>query len=167
MRRFSLRIRNSKRQQRPQVTTTTPAQPDHSRVSVIESDTSGSFSGSNEWGDEDAIPNNNLNEGPGVDPRLSYYQTPASALHTSSPLDTHYKRPSIADYHNDSWSRNTTFSSANEGQHACQQPSDSDYYSSPRNNEAKAVSKRAISGNKPASPLQCILLCHIIRHICN
>lgn len=88
-----------------------------------------SFSGSTEWSNEDASPNNNVGND---EPRSSYYQTPASALRESYSHDEHYRSPSIVDYYNDAWSRTTTFSSTNQDQNVdstYQQSSGINYHS--------------------------------------
>ena len=69
-----------------------------------------SFSGSTEWSNEDALPNNNVeNDEPGS----SYYQTPANALREMLCHDQRYRSPNIVDYYTDEWNKTSTFSSTN------------------------------------------------------
>ena len=90
----------------------THEEPDNSRP-VLDSVSYDSFSGSTEWSNEDVSPNNNVDHD---NQRLSYYQTPASALRESTYDDQHYRSPNIVDYYtNDAWNANSTFSPTDEG----------------------------------------------------
>lgn len=143
MRRLSLRRGNSKRQRQPPVTKTTTTWPRQARETVIsESASYDSFSGSTEFSGEDVSPNNNLSQERGDEPRSSYYQTPASAQHSSISHDNSYGSQGIVDYYNESWNQSSTFTPTKHGQHGhstYQQSSGINYYSNPRSNTVSTL----------------------------
>lgn len=95
-----------------------------------------SFSGSTEWSNEDALPNNNVEND---EPRSSYYQTPANALREMYCHDQRYRSPNIVDYYTDEWSRTSTFSATNVDS-TYQNSSDLNYHNRTSTYQSRPVS---------------------------
>ena len=95
-----------------------------------------SFSGSTEWSNEDALPNNNVE----IDePGSSYYQTPANALREMRCHDQRYRSPNIVDYYSDEWNRTSTFSPTNVDS-TCQNSSELNYHNRTSTYQSRPVS---------------------------